>query len=162
VKIERGTDPANANGVRKPRGQGLDVGDLLGRETADDTSSVGDVLPRPIAHAVADSARRRISLISAAAARRALRSADSATMRSQSRSRAASAQPPPKSTSAPRSTWPASGCTHPAPGPWQPSSQTQTSPAQQYRAWPQPLAAPPDLAQEAARLATAPPHASRS
>jgi hypothetical protein len=85
-----GTDPANANGVGKPRGQGLNLGDLLGRETADNTSSVRDVLPRPIAHLVADSARRRISLISAAASRRALRSADSATMRSQSRSRAAS------------------------------------------------------------------------
>jgi hypothetical protein len=90
VKIEGGTDPTNADRVGKPRGQGLDLGDLLGRETADNTSSVRDVLPRPIAYLVADSARRRISLISAAAARRTLRSADSATMRSQSRNRAAS------------------------------------------------------------------------
>jgi hypothetical protein len=29
LKIEGGTDPANANSVGKPRGQGLDLCDLL-------------------------------------------------------------------------------------------------------------------------------------
>jgi hypothetical protein len=29
MEIERGTDSANANGVGKPRGQGLDLGDLV-------------------------------------------------------------------------------------------------------------------------------------
>jgi hypothetical protein len=29
LKIEGGPDPANANSVGKPRGQGLDLGDLL-------------------------------------------------------------------------------------------------------------------------------------
>ncbi len=29
LKIERGTDPTNANSVGKPHGQGLDLGDLL-------------------------------------------------------------------------------------------------------------------------------------
>ena len=51
---------------------------------------VRNVLPRPVAHTVMVSARRKIWLISAAASRRAARSGDSATMRSQARSRAAS------------------------------------------------------------------------
>jgi len=29
LKIEGDTDPANANSVSRPRGQGLDLGDLL-------------------------------------------------------------------------------------------------------------------------------------
>src|SRR3984957_13861467 len=48
------------------------------------------VLLNEVAHAVMVSARRRIWLISAAASRRCARSGDSATMRSQARSRAAS------------------------------------------------------------------------
>ena len=59
-------------------------------ESADDIGRVRNVLPRPITPAVAVSAPRRIWLISAAASRRAARSGDSATMRSQARSRAAS------------------------------------------------------------------------
>jgi hypothetical protein len=59
-------------------------------ESADDIGCVRDVLPRPVAHAVMVSDRRRIWLISAAASRRSARSGDSATMRSQARSRAAS------------------------------------------------------------------------
>lgn len=47
-------------------------------------------LPRPVAHVVWVSARRRIWLISAAASRRSALFGDPATMRSQARSRAAS------------------------------------------------------------------------
>jgi hypothetical protein len=59
-------------------------------EAAHDIGCVRDVLPRPVAHAVMVSACRRIWLISIAACRRSARSDDSATTRSQARSRAAS------------------------------------------------------------------------
>ena len=49
-----------------------------------------NVLPCPVAHALTVSACRRIWLISAAASRRSARFGDSATIRSQARSGAAS------------------------------------------------------------------------
>lgn len=58
-------------------------------ESTDNIGRVRDVLPRPVAHAVAVSACRKIWLISAAAARRSARSCPSATMRSQACKRAA-------------------------------------------------------------------------
>src|SRR5712691_11385733 len=87
--VEGGTYPADSDRVGDPDGQGFDFIDLSPGEAVGDGGGVRDVFPRPVAHAVAVSACRRISLISAAAARRSARSADSATTRSQERSRAA-------------------------------------------------------------------------
>ena len=161
LEIEGGTDPANANSVGKPRGQGLDLGDLLLRRppttlwlcqgrTPTSNRSRGRRL-RP-AQDLADLGSRRPPRI----AIRTLRD-DALAVTQPGGQRRPALQPPPRSTSAPRSTSLASGCTHPVPGPWQPSSQIRTSPAQQCRAWPQPPAAPADLDQEAARPAAAPP-----
>ena len=69
---------------------GLNLGALAGSKAADDVGGIGDVLPRPVAHA-AWAAVSRMAPISADAARRAARSPDRATICSHSRSRAASA-----------------------------------------------------------------------
>src|SRR5512146_2862654 len=89
-RVERGADPAYRHSVGDPRREAFHLVNLSPGEAVHDTGSVRDVLPRPAAHALMVSACRRIWLISTAAARRSARSGDSATMRSQARSRAAS------------------------------------------------------------------------
>jgi len=62
--VERGTDPAHCNSVGDPGRKAFHLVNLGLGESADDVGRVRDVLPRPVAHAMVVSARRRIWLIS--------------------------------------------------------------------------------------------------
>lgn len=83
-------DPADGNSIGDPLGQGLDLSHLLRRQAAYDLGSIWRVLPRPVAHAAASAATRKISPIADAAARASARSAAAAARRSHATSCAAS------------------------------------------------------------------------
>lgn len=91
IVVERHADPAHRDRVGDPLGDGLHLGDLIRRQAPDDVGSIRRVLPRPVAHAAASSATRRISPSSAETARAASRSAAAAARPSHSRSWLASA-----------------------------------------------------------------------